>query len=112
MRKDGDVAEFRWWMPGWICTLAASMLTMDEPDHTRRRRSPTKPSRWRAIVEMQPGILVIARELAADLFADRGLADLVERYARKPPLSVICELLGLPRIDRLRFVAWANSVRE
>jgi hypothetical protein len=32
MRKDGRVAGLRWWMPGWIRTLAVSMLTMDEPD--------------------------------------------------------------------------------
>ena len=28
----------------------------------------------------------------------------------KLPLSVICELLGLPRADRPRFIAWANSL--
>src|SRR4030095_13189898 len=37
-------------------------------------------------------------------------AVLVERYARKLPLTVICELLGLPRADRPRFIAWANSL--
>ena len=35
---------------------------------------------------------------------------MVERYARKLPLAVICELLGLPRADRTRFIAWANSL--
>src|SRR5262249_24990613 len=49
-------------------------------------------------------------ELAAELFADGSPADLVERYARKLPLSVICELLGLPHADRRRFIAWANSL--
>ena len=32
MRKDGTVAGLHRWMPGWIRTLANSMLTMDEPD--------------------------------------------------------------------------------
>jgi hypothetical protein len=37
MRKDGSVAGLRWWMPASIRALAVSMLTMDEPDHTRLR---------------------------------------------------------------------------
>ena len=38
------------------------------------------------------------------------IIDLVERYARVLPLSVICELLGLPLADRPKFIAWANTV--
>ena len=110
MRKDGRVAGLRWWMPGWIRTLAVSMLTMDEPDHTRLRSIVDEAFRRRAILDMEPRIFAIADELAADLFADGSPADLVERYARKLPLSVICELLGLPRADRPRFIAWANSL--
>jgi cytochrome P450 len=33
-----------------------------------------------------------------------------ERYARKLPLSVICELLGLPTADRPKFMAWAGNI--
>jgi cytochrome P450 PksS len=110
MRKDGRVAGLRWWMPGWIRTLAVSMLTMDEPDHTRLRSIVDEAFRRRAILDMEPRIFAIADELAAELFADGSPADLVERYARKLPLSVICELLGLPRADRPRFIAWANNL--
>lgn len=110
MRKDGRVAGLRWWMPGWIRTLAVSMLTMDEPDHTRLRSIVDEAFRRRAIIDMEPRILAIADELAAALFTDGSPADLVERYARKLPLSIICELLGLPPADRPRFIAWANSL--
>jgi cytochrome P450 PksS len=110
MRKNGKVAGLRWWMPGWIRTLSVSMLTMDEPDHTRLRSIVDEAFRRRAILEMEPRIFAIANELAAELFADGSPADLVERYARKLPLSVICELLGLPSTDRPRFIAWAKSL--
>jgi cytochrome P450 len=110
MRKDGKVAGLRWWMPGWLRTFAVSMLTMDEPDHTRLRNIVDEAFRRRAILDMEPKIFAIADELAAHLFADGSPADLVERYARKLPLTVICELLGLPRTDRPRFIAWANSL--
>jgi cytochrome P450 len=110
MRKDGRPAGLRWWMPGWIRSLAVSMLTMDEPDHTRLRSIVDEAFRRRAILDMEPRIFALADKLAADLFAEGAPADLVERYARRLPLSVICELLGLPAADRPRFIAWANSL--
>jgi cytochrome P450 PksS len=110
MRKNGRVAGLRWWMPGWLRALAVSMLTMDEPDHTRLRSIVDEAFRRRAILDMEPRIFAIADELAAELFADGSPADLVERYARKLPLSVICELLGLPLGDRPRFIAWAKTL--
>jgi cytochrome P450 PksS len=110
MRKDGKVAGLRWWMPRWLSTLAVSMLTMDEPDHTRLRSIVDEAFRRRAILDMEPRILAIADQLAAELFSPGSPADLVERYARLLPLSIICELLGLPDADRPRFIAWARSL--
>jgi cytochrome P450 len=43
------------------------------------------------------------------LFAEGSPADLVDRYARTLPLSVICELLGLPLADRPKFTRWASG---
>jgi cytochrome P450 PksS len=97
-------------MPRSIRTLAVSMLSMDEPDHSRLRGIVDEAFRRRAILDMEPRILTIADALAAELFADGSPADVVERYARKLPLAVICELLGLPAADRPRFIAWANSL--
>jgi cytochrome P450 PksS len=57
---------------------------------------------------MEPRIRAIADGLADELFAAGSPADLVDRYARKLPLSVICELLGLPLADRPKFTAWAS----
>src|SRR5262245_9701574 len=79
MRKDGRVAGLRWWMPGWIRTLAISMLTMDEPDHTRLRSIVDEAFRRRAVLELEPRIFAMADELAANLFTDGSPADLVER---------------------------------
>jgi len=110
MRQDGNVAGLRWWMPRWLRSLAVSMLTMDEPDHTRLRSIVEEAFRRRAILDMEPRILAIADGLASELFADGSPAELVERYARKLPLSVICELLGLPSADRPRFIAWARNL--
>jgi cytochrome P450 len=108
-RDDGIVAGFRWWMPGILRTLANNMLSMDEPDHRRLRDIVDEAFRRRAVLEMEPRIHAIADELADELFAAGSPTDLVDRYARKLPLSVICELLGLPLADRPKFTAWASG---
>lgn len=111
LRKNGGaIAGLRWWMPGIIRTMADNMLTMDEPDHTRLRGIVDEAFRRRAILDMEPRIRTIADELANALFADGSPADLVDRYARRVPLAVICELLGLPLDDRPRFMKWTNRL--
>jgi cytochrome P450 len=107
--NDGRIVGFPWWMPGILRTLANNMLTMDEPDHRRLRHIVDEAFRRRAVLKMEAHILAIADELANELFADGNPADLVGRYARKLPLSVICELLGLPLADRSKFAAWASG---
>jgi len=109
LRKDGAVAGLRWWMPGLIRTVADNMLTMDEPDHTRLRGIVDEAFRRRAILDMEPHIFALAQDFADKLFAEGSPADLVARYSRLLPLSVICELLGLPREDRPRFIAWMQG---
>jgi cytochrome P450 len=105
----GGVTGLQWWMPRILRALANHMLSMDEPDHRRLRDIVDEAFRRRAVLEMEPRILAIADELAGELFADGSPADLVDRYARKLPLSVICELLGLPLADRPKFTAWASG---
>jgi cytochrome P450 PksS len=109
-KEGGKIAGVRWWMPSMFLALANNMLTADEPHQTRLRNIVDEAFRRRAILDMEPRILAIADELAADLFADGSPADLVACYARKLPLSVICELLGLPAGDRLKFIAWAGKI--
>jgi len=108
-RDDGSVAGFRWWMPGILRALANNMLAADEPDHRRLRDVVDEAFRRRAVLDLEPRILALAEELADGLFADEKPADLVARYARVLPLSVICELLGLPAADRPKFTAWASG---
>jgi cytochrome P450 len=108
--ESGALAGLRWWMPGFLRALTQSMLSMDEPDHTRLRGIVDEAFRRRAVLAMEPHILTIAHDLADKLFADGTPADLVERYARPLPLAVICELLGLPAEDRPQFMRWIGSL--
>ena len=108
-KADGQVAGMRWWMPPMIRTFANSMLAMDEPDHKRLRDIVDEAFRRRAVLGMEPHIQATADQLAGELFAEGSPADLIQRYARVLPLSVICELLGLPLADRPKFMAWAGG---
>jgi cytochrome P450 PksS len=109
-RADGELVGLRWWMPRTVRLLSEHMLSMDDPDHRRLRDIVDEAFRRRAILGMEPRIGALADELADQLFAEGSPADLIERYARKLPLSVICELLGLPQADRPQFIAWANAM--
>lgn len=108
-KDDGSVVGLRWWMPKIVGTISNNMLSADGPDHTRLRGIVEEVFRRRSVLEMEPRVLAIAAELADELFAEGNPADLVDRFARKLPLSVICELLGLPLADRPKFSAWAAS---
>ena len=108
-RDDGTVAGIKWWMPLIVRTFTNSMLSMDDPDHKRLRDVVDEAFRRRAVLDMEPQIRATADQLADELFAEGSPADLVARYARKLPLSVICELLGLPLADRPKFIAWAGG---
>jgi cytochrome P450 len=109
-KDDGAVVGLRWWMPRVVRVFANNMLTVDEPDHSRLRGIVDEAFRRRAVRDMEPRIRAIADELARDLFAQGSPADLVTRYARPLPLSVICELLGLPLADRPKFMSWAGRI--
>src|SRR5450755_5155547 len=104
---DGTVAGLQWWMPAVVRTFANSMLSMDDPDHKRLRDIVDEAFRRRAVLDLEPHIQATGDQLADELFSEGSPADLVERYARKLPLSVISELLGLPLADRPKFTAWA-----
>jgi cytochrome P450 len=111
-KEDGALAGLQWWIPRSIATIANNMLTKDEPDHSRLRGIVDEAFRRRAVLEMEPHIRAIADRLAGELFASASPADLVQRYARILPLSVICELLGLPAADRPKFIGWANAMGQ
>jgi cytochrome P450 len=109
-KADGSLGGISRWLPPSMRAMANNMLTMDGPDHTRLRTIVDEAFRRRAILAMEPRILAIAERLAGRLFAQGDPADLVSRYARRLPLEVISELLGLPEGDRAMFTAWSARI--
>jgi cytochrome P450 len=92
-----------------------SFLVLDPPVHDRLRRlanrhfgPPHTPDR---IDRMQPDLTGIVTDLI-DGFADRDRVDLVDHFAYPFPVTVICELLGVPREDEPRFHGWVDAIVE
>ncbi|MFR9749766.1 cytochrome P450 family protein [Nocardia sp. 004] len=87
--------------------LTAHMLASDPPDHTRLRKLVSKVFTSRRVAVLRPRIEEIATELA-DSLAEQDEADLIREFAQPLPVTVICELLGVPFTDREAFQAWTK----
>src|SRR6266508_1032568 len=93
--------------------LRPSFLRLDPPEHDRLRRlamrhfgPPQSPNRVRDLV---PDLVsIVTHEL--DALAGRAKVDLVDDFAYPFPVTVICQLLGVPREDEPRFRGWIQPV--
>ncbi|HVJ54905.1 MAG TPA: cytochrome P450 [Aliidongia sp.] len=79
------------------------MLVADPPDHTRLRGLVVKAFTARRVEDMRPRIQAIVDE-TIDRIADRGRMDLIRDFAYRLPVTVICEMLGIPDADREQFL--------
>ncbi|MFI8180145.1 cytochrome P450 [Actinacidiphila glaucinigra] len=100
---------------GWLSydeeLLGRHMLVSDPPEHTRLRKLVAREFTGRRVEGLAPRVEEItAGLLDAMLARPDGTADLVEALAYPLPITVICELLGVPDLDREAFRAWSNEV--
>ena len=78
------------------------LLVADPPQHTRLRSLVSRAFTARRVEELRPRIRRITDDLL-DAMLPHGRADLVESLAYPLPITVICELLGVPELDRTEF---------
>ena len=78
------------------------LLSADPPQHTRLRGLITRSFTMRRVEELRPRVQQITDELL-DAMLPLGRADLVESLSYPLPITVICELLGVPDMDRAEF---------
>lgn len=89
--------------------LGAHMLNSDPPDHTRLRKLVATAFTMRRVELLRPRIEQLTDDLLADL-AGQDRVDLVDAFAFPLPVTVICELLGVPQHDRDEFRAWSTAL--
>ncbi|KIZ17094.1 cytochrome P450 [Streptomyces natalensis ATCC 27448] len=92
--------------------LLGSILNNDAPDHTRLRRLVSRAFTARKITDLRPRVERIADDLLARLpeHAENGAVDLIEHFAYPLPITVICELVGIPEADRPQWRAWGADL--
>src|SRR4029077_4187571 len=93
----------------------------DPPDHQRLRKLVNKAFTARRVERLRPRITAITAGLLADMSAQtaqRGQGaqrgqpevDLLASFAFPLPITVICELLGVPAGDRDDFRTWSAAI--
>ncbi|WP_306316224.1 MULTISPECIES: cytochrome P450 [unclassified Streptomyces] len=89
--------------------IGLHLLFADPPEHGRLRSLVTREFTPRRVAALAPRIQKLTDGLLDDM-APRGSADLIAALAFPLPFAVICELLGVPDIDRERFRRMSTQV--
>ncbi|MFI6029423.1 cytochrome P450 [Amycolatopsis magusensis] len=91
--------------------LGPHMMYQDGEDHARLRRVAKVAFSPRRVAALQPRIEDITAAIVRGLPRHEPV-DLIDRVASRVPLTVICELLGVPEKDRKPFRGWTTAMME
>jgi cytochrome P450 len=91
-----------------ISSTERHMLGANPPDHTRLRKLVTAAFTRRRIEALEPRIREIAAGLLDEMAAAGSPVDLVNSYSYPLPITVICELIGVPPVRREDFRRWSS----
>ena len=90
-------------------TVPMSLISMDDPEHTRLRRLVNKGFTPRMVRKLTDHMRDLTTEII-DEIADRGEIDFVRDFAIHVPLIVIAELLGLDPSRRMQLFDWSEAM--
>lgn len=86
-----------------------SIISMDDPEHTRQRRLVSKGFTPRVVRQLTDHIRQLTNQIIDDI-AERGECDFVEDVAIHVPLIVIAELMGLDPDQRHDLYRWSDAM--
>jgi cytochrome P450 len=103
--------------PEWLHALGAgsadegplgqNMLNSDPPDHTRLRRLVSRGFTRHRVEALRPRVQKVTDGYLDEMMG-RSEVDLMAALAFPLPITVICELLGIPADDRDEFGSWTR----
>jgi cytochrome P450 len=86
-----------------------SLIHSDPPDHTRLRSLVTKAFNARVVEGMRPRMQEIVNE-AFDAALQAGGMDVIKDLGVPLPVTVLAEILGVPKADVHLFKGWADGL--
>ncbi len=86
-----------------VASLSRMMLFVDPPVHTRLRGLVSRAFTARRMEALRPRIEAIVDELI-DRVAGQGGMCVIRDFAHRLPVTVICDMLGMPEADRGPFL--------
>ncbi|MCZ7456274.1 cytochrome P450 [Streptomyces sp. WMMC940] len=89
--------------------LSRQMLYSDAPDHSRLRALLSKAFTPRAVAVLREKISGAVEQIITHA-APTGRMDIVADLARPLPLTIICDLLGVPEQDRDTLSSWSGPI--
>jgi len=93
--------------------MTRSILRTNPPDHGRMRSLISQVFTPRRVASLEPSV-VAAVDSLLDRLAESGedgrTVDFMDRFAFQLPVTVICELLGIPAADRHQFRPLASAL--
>jgi cytochrome P450 len=92
-----------------FAAVASHMLNRNPPDHTRLRRLVTAAFTRRRVEQLAPRIQQITDGLLNGM-AGEVQVDLIRSFALPLPITVICELLGVPADRHTDFHNWSATL--
>jgi cholest-4-en-3-one 26-monooxygenase len=94
---------------GQIEAGRASMIMMDDPEHSRLRKIISRGFTPRAIERLRAELSERAQRIASEA-AEQASGDFVLQVARELPLQAIAGLLGVPLEERDKLFDWTNKM--
>ncbi|MET7637230.1 cytochrome P450 [Streptomyces sp. NPDC005438] len=88
------------------------IFVSDPPEHNRLRKLVAQAFTARRVEALRPRVRERVDQLLERMRTEgeNGPVDFVEHFALPLPVTVICELLGIPEGDRERFRTWCDAL--
>ena len=92
-----------------LALTGPGFLTMDPPRHDQLRDVVRRFFEPRRVAALASRIEETVEVLLSG-FAGRAEVDIAAELAKKLPVLVICEVMGLPAADHVQLKAWADAI--
>jgi cytochrome P450 len=96
-------------LPNWTRYVRDSFIDLEPPRHTRIRRL----VQWaftRRASESYRSRMQDTAEALVDRALEAGSMEVISDYATPIPLTMIAELLGVPRSDQPQLIEWSHAI--